>query len=46
MKKARVEKTEGYDLWADPSSLNADITFGQLLEISPLARETFKEGCL
>ena len=41
---ARVEKSSGYDLWADLSSLKADITFGQLLEISPVARKTLKEG--
>ena len=28
----------------DLSSLKADITFGQLLEISPMARRTLKEG--
>ena len=37
-------KSRGYDLWADFSSLHADITFGQLLEISPMARKTIKEG--
>ena len=26
------------------SSIKADITFGQLLEISPIARKTLKEG--
>ena len=41
---AKVEKSSGYDLWADLSSLKADITFGQLLEISPMARKTLKEG--
>ena len=41
---AKVEKASGYDLWADLSSLKADITFGQLLEISPVARKTFKDG--
>jgi hypothetical protein len=42
--KTKVDKPEGYDLWADLSSLKADITFGQLLEISPMARKTLKEG--
>jgi hypothetical protein len=32
------------ELWADLSSLKADITFGQLLEISPVARKTLKDG--
>jgi hypothetical protein len=41
---AKVEKSSGYDLWADLSSLKADITFGQLLEISPVARKTLKDG--
>ena len=41
---AKVEKSSGYDLWADLSSLKADIIFGQLLEISPMARKTLKEG--
>ena len=41
---AKVEKPEGYDLWANLSLLKADITFGQLLEISPMARKTLKEG--
>ena len=31
-------------LWADFSSLKAYITFGQLLEILPMARKTLKEG--
>ena len=44
VRKARVEKPEGYDLRADLSSFKADITFGQLLEISPMARKTLKEG--
>ena len=42
--KTKVEKPEDYDLWADISSLKADITFGQLLEILPMARKTLKEG--
>ena len=41
-----MKKTSGYDLWSDLSSLKADITFGQLLEISPVARKTLKEGML
>ena len=44
VKKPQVKKTGGYDLWSDLSSLKADITFGQLLEISPVARNTLKEG--
>ena len=41
---AKVEKSSDYDLWADLSSLKAVITFGQLLEISSMARKTLKEG--
>ena len=41
---AKVEKSSGYDLWTDLNSFKADITFGQLLEISPVARKTLKEG--
>jgi len=41
---SKVERSTGYDLWADLSTLKADITFGQLLEISPTARKTLKEG--
>ena len=41
VRKHYVKKTCGYDLWSDLSSLKADITFGQLLEISPM---TLKEG--
>ena len=44
VEKTKVEKPEGYDLWADLSSLKADITFRHLLEISPMARKTLKEG--
>ena len=40
----KVQKSSGYDLWADLSSLKVDITFGQLLEISPVARKTLKDG--
>ena len=43
---AKVEKSSGCDLWADLSSLKANIIFGQLLEISPMARKTLKEGML
>ena len=39
----KVEKSNGCDLWVDLSSLKADITFEQLLEISPMARKTLKE---
>ena len=46
VRKPRVEKTNGYDLWSDLSSLKADITFGQLLEISPMARKTPRQGIL
>jgi hypothetical protein len=42
--KTNVKRSEGYDLWADLSSLKADITSGQLLLISPMARNTLKEG--
>ena len=38
VKKPQVKKAGGYDLWSDLSLLKADITFGQLLEISPAAR--------
>ena len=44
MRKPLVKKTSGYDLWSDLNSLKADITFGQLLEISRMARKTLKEG--
>lgn len=39
-----MENADGYDLWADLSSLKTDVTFGQLLEILPMARNTLKEG--
>ena len=39
-----MEETVGYDLWSDFSSLKADITFGQLFEITPMARITLEEG--
>ena len=38
-----MEKLSGYNLWADLSSFKADITIGQLLEISPVARKTLEE---
>ena len=41
---AKARKPNGYDLWADLSSLKADITFGQLLEILSMARKTLKQG--
>lgn len=40
------KKGKSYDLWSDLSALKANITFGQLLEISPMARKTFKDGML
>lgn len=43
MSKVREDKPGGYDLWADLSSLKANITFGPLLEISPMTRKTLKE---
>ena len=46
VKRPQVKEAGGYDLWSDLSSMKADITFGQLLEISPVARKTFKEGML
>lgn len=42
--RTKGEKGESYDLWADLNALKADIMFGQLLEISPIARKTLKEG--
>ena len=44
MREAKEDKPSGYDSWADLSLLKADITFGQLLEISPIARKTLKDG--
>ena len=41
---AKVEKSSGYDLWAYLTSLKADITFGQLLEISTMSWKTLKDG--
>lgn len=40
----KVEKPEGYDLWADLSSLKANIIYDQLSEISPMARKTPTKG--
>ena len=42
--KTKVKKPEGYDLWADLSSPKADLTFGQLLDIAPMACKTLKEA--
>ena len=44
IRRPKADKQEGYDLWAHLSSLKVDITFGQLLEISPMARKTLNEG--
>ena len=44
VRRIKADKMDGYDLWADLSSLKADIIFNQLLEISPMARKTLKEG--
>jgi hypothetical protein len=41
---SKVDKPTGYDLWADLSSLKEDMIFSQLLEISPVARKTLKDG--
>ena len=43
VRRSKADRINGYDLWADLSSLKADITFGQLLETSPMARKTLKE---
>ena len=43
MERAKEVKPNGYVLWANLSLLKANITFGQLLEILPMARKTFKE---
>ena len=40
----KIEKTSGYDLWTDLSLFKANITFGQLLEISSVAVKTLKDG--
>ena len=39
----KKNKNKLYDLWSDLSALKANITFGQLLEISPMARKTLKD---
>ena len=44
VRRAKADKPDGYDQRADLNLLKADITFGQLLEISPMARKTLKEG--
>ena len=44
VRRRKAYRVNRYDLWADLSLLKADITFDQLLEISPMARETLKEG--
>ena len=44
IRRPKADKIDGYDLYADLSSLKADITFGQLLDISPVARKTLKDG--
>ena len=41
---AKVKKASGYNLWAGLSALKADITFGLLWEISPVAKKTLKDG--
>ena len=46
VRRPKADRVDGYDLWADLSSLKADITFGQLLEMSPVARKTLKDGML
>ena len=43
VKRPKADRIDGYDLWADLSSLKADITFSPLLEISPMAMKTLKE---
>ena len=43
VRRLKADIVDGYDLWTDLSSLKADIIFGQLLEISPMARKTLKE---
>ena len=44
VRRPKADRVDGYDLWADLSSLKANITFGQLLDISPVARITLKDG--
>ena len=45
-KRPKADRIDGSDLWANLSSLKANITFGQLLEISPTAQKTLKERML
>lgn len=40
----KEKKCEAYDLWTDLSSSKKDIIFGQLLQISFIARKIFKKG--
>jgi hypothetical protein len=42
--KKNEGKWKSYDLWSDLSALKTNITFGQLLEISPMAKKTLKDG--
>ena len=44
VRRPKADRVDGYDLWADLSSLKANITFGQLLDILPVARKTLKDG--
>ena len=44
LRRAKADNPDGNELWADLNLLKADITFGQLLEILPMARKTLKEG--
>ena len=46
VRRPKADRVDGYDFWADLSSLKADITFGQLLEISPVTGKTLKDGML
>ena len=36
--RPKADRLKRYELWADLSLVKAAITFGQLLEISPMAR--------
>ena len=40
----KEENGKSYALWSELNALKANITFGQLLEISPMARKTLKDG--
>ena len=44
VRREKKDKPNRYVLWANLSLLKADITFGQLLQILPMARKTLKEG--